>query len=599
MSAGTDKVAIQARRVLVSVANPQTAMGLIQMAHKLADPEQGRVLALYVTLLGTEPDGSVFEALQDVVARARERGIRVDLVTRTASSVARGILDAALEHGVELMVLGFQAPVRGRIKLGPVVESVARTTPCDLVVYRHPVESQVSLEHIERVIMPLDGSDNSKVAARLGLALAETYDAQPDAIYVQTDPDLPSWFGLARIEASLSDLPDTRHVQRQVVRANDIVQGVLSRCDERSLVVLGYSEKSSLDRWIFGNVAQRMLAQAPGPVILAKRAYREGMSPTQQLRRRWVARFAPMMTPSERTDVLRQAAELSQPGINFTVLMVLSALIASFGLLQNSAAVIIGAMLVAPLMSPLMAFSVALTQGHLRLMRAALFTTLLGALIGLGVAVLGGVAMPLNVPTGEMLARGKPSLLDMGVALASGAAGAYAIARRDVPSALVGVAIAAALVPPLCTVGLALAFGELALASGAGLLFLTNIVSISLAGAAVFAWLGLRPRRSGYTRQRIVISLAVLGLLALPLASTFVDVVRVERDTSTARQVLERSFDHADVIAVELRDGTITATLRSTEIITRRDVSDAELALEEALGRDVSLEVTYWRAIVP
>lgn len=599
MAAHSDVPAIQARRVLVPVANPATAMGLIQMAYRLTGKQNGRILALFVTVLGTEPREAAFEAIQSIVAEAQEAGMHIELVTRTAPSVARGILDAALEHGATLMVLGFQTPLRGKIELGSIVESVARTTPCDLVVFRNPLHARFELDDIERVILPLDGSDNSKVAARLGLALAEVYDAQPSAIYVQTDPDLPSWFGLARIEASLSHLKDTRKVQRQVVRANDIVRGVLTRCDEQSLIVLGFSEKKALDRWIFGNVAQRMLGEAPGPVILAKRAQRADLTPAQQLRRRWVARFSPVMTPSEQTDVIRQATELSQPGINFTVLMLLSSLIASFGLLQNSAAVIIGAMLVAPLMSPLMSFSVALTQGHLRVMRSAFVTVLAGILIGLGVAVIGGSVMPLDVATGEMVARGEPSLLDMGVALASGAVGAYAMARKDIPSALAGVAIAAALVPPLCTIGLALAFGEIGLASGATLLFLTNIVSISLAGAGVFAWLGLRPHRDSHSGRQVIILLIVLGLLALPLASTFRDVVRTGRQTSAARDVLEDYFDNADVIDVELHGDEVTAIVRGELVITRAEVTEAEKALERELGRDIDLTITYWRSISP
>lgn len=599
MTSDSESPTLQTRRVLVPLANPATALGLIQMAHRLSDAQHGHILALFVTLSGSERNEEAFESISAIVDDCQAAGMSIDLITRTAPSVARGILDAALEHGATLMVLGFQTPVRGKVELGPIVESVARTTPCDLVVYRHPGHLRLTLDDVDHVIMPLDGSDNSKVAARLGLTLAEVYDAQPAAVYVQTDPDLPSWFGLARIEASLSTVKDTRKVQRQVVRANDIVRGVLARCDEQSLIVLGYSEKTSLDHWIFGNVAQRILAQAPGPVILVKRAQREDMTATQRLRQRWLARFSPTLTPSERTDVIRQATELSQPGINFTVLMFLSSLIASFGLLQDSAAVIIGAMLVAPLMSPLMSFSVALTQGLLRLMRTAFVTTLAGVAIGLAVALLGGSIMPLDVSTAEMLARGQPSLLDMGVALASGAAGAYAMARRDIPSALVGVAIAAALVPPLCTVGLALSFGEFSLAYGAGLLFLTNIVCISLAGAAVFAWLGLHPHHDGYTWRQVVISLIVLGLLALPLASTFISVVETGRQTSTARNVLRDYFDDADVIDVELHSDKVTATIRSEYVVTRANVLEAEESLARALGHDVDLQVTYWRAISP
>ncbi len=588
---------IQARRVLVPVANPATASGLLQMAWKLSDKNVGRILALFVTLSGSESNETQFESLTRVVDQVRESGVKVELVTQTAPSVARGILNAALEHGATLMVLGFQAPARGKVELGPVVESVARTSPCDLVVFRDAQSTPINLDTIEHVIMPLDGSDNSKVAARLGMVLSEVYDAQPMAMHVLTDPDLPNWFGLARIEASLHHLSDTRGVQRQVVRATDIVRGILTRCDNNDMIVLGFSERSSLDRWIFGNITQRILTQSPGPVIIAKRASRENASLTERFRQRWIARLSPTLTPSEQTAVIRQANELSSSGINFIVLMVASSLLASFGLLQSSAAVIIGAMLVAPLMSPLMSFSVGLLQGNLRLMRAAVVTVLTGVLIGLAMAMLIGGIMPLNTITSEMSARGQPSLLDMGVALASGFAGAYAMARKDIPSALAGVAIAAALVPPLCTIGLGIALGEFSLASGAALLFLTNIVSISIAGALVFAWLGIRPSRETRTRRQLVIALLVLGLLALPLGSTFIDVVRSGQDTGTAKRVLEREFGDAEIIEIEMRGDTIEAIVRREDVMTHADVAAAESALEAELDRDVTLEITFWRAI--
>ncbi len=581
------------------VANPATALDLIHMAWKLNVDQSGRVLALLVTVTGTESTPAVLDAITAIVEEARQGGIPVELVTRTAPNVARGILDAALEYGATLLILGFQAPNRGPAALGPIVEAVARTTPCDLVVYRNPSRLPVSPEEIERVVLPLDGSENSKVAARLGLTLSQVYEAAPVAFYVQTDPGLPEWMSRAHIEASLAGLDETRRVQRQVVRANDIVSGILTRCGSNDLIVLGFSEQSSLDRWIFGDVTQRMLARASGPVVLAKRAAGDRLTLSQRLRRRWVTRLSPTLTPSERLDMIRQAAELGQPGINFVVLMVLSSMLASFGLLQSSAAVIIGAMLVAPLMSPLMSFSIGLLQGHLRLMRTAAVTVLIGVLIALGVSLVGGLIMPLDVATAEMLSRGRPSLLDLGVALASGAAGAYAMARKDIPSALVGVAIAAALVPPLCTVGLALAFGKFSLASGAGLLFLTNVVSITLAGVGVFAWLGLVPPREARTRDRLAVLALALGLLVLPLASTFLDLVHSERDISLARHVLQDQFDGATVISVELKNDKVLATVRGPDIMSRQDVETAQLALEKRLGHAIDLEIIYWRTITP
>ena len=601
----TDESPHRARLVLVPVSNPDTAPGLLDLAWNLADREEGRVIALYVTLGDTEDDDDAIEVMTAVVEQERAEGADVELMTRTAPTVARGILDVAREQGVSLIVIGFQIAGHGKVTVGPVVESVARTTPCDLIVFRGSKQRRLDLEQVKRIVMPLNGSDNARVAARVGSQLAEAYEAEPLAIYIESDPHLPDWHGLARIEASLSRLPPdrARQVRRTVAHARDVVRGVVSRSEPDDVLVIGFSERSSLDRWIFGDIVQRMLAQAPSPVIVVKQAISEDVSEAERLGRRLLAQFSPRLTPAERTEVERHASELSLRGINFYVLMLLSALLASLGLLQNSATVIIGAMLVAPLMSPLMAFSVGLLQGRLRLMRDAALTTVTGVGIGLAVTIALGWLFPMDVATDQMLARGEPSLLDLGIALASGAVGAYAMARKDIPSALAGVAIAAALVPPLCTVGLAIAFGDQELALGSTLLFATNIVSISLAGAGIFLWLGIRPEPQAETMVNWLVSLVVLVALAVPLVSAFVDVVRLEQQTSTVRSVLTDQFAPGEVVDVRLnaseQPNEVRATIRSVEWLTSLDVQEAQAALSEALGKEVMLELTNLRAIEP
>lgn len=593
----------RARRVLVPVSNPETAPGLLHLAWTLADRQQGHVIALYVTLGDTEIDDDAIEELSKIVERERGAGVDAELMTRSAPTVARGILEVAREQGVSLVVLGFQAG-RGEEQVGPIVDSVARTAPYDLVVFRSRSRQHVTLDEIKRVVMPLDGSDNARVAARMGVQLAEAYQAEPVAIYVQTDPRLPTWHGQARIDASLARLSpdDARRVRRQVVVARDVVQALAARVDEHDLVVIGFSERSPRDRWILGDVPQETLASAPGPVIVVKQAISEDSSEAERMGRRLLAQFSPRLTPAERTEVQRRAAEMSLHGINFYVLMVFSALLASFGVLQNNVGVIIGAMLVAPMRDPLMAFAAGLVQGHLRLMRDAAVTVVFGIGIGLLVSAGLGLVYPIDVPTREMLAWGKPSLLDMGVALAAGAVGAYALARKDIASVLAGVAVAVSLVPPLCTIGLALAFGDETLALGSSLLFASNIVSISLAGAAIFVWLGIRPIRTSSTLPHWVISLAVLALLAVPLARAFVEVIRLEQQTSTTRNVLAEQFEGGEVLEVELTAGDpyeVRATIRSVEWLTSLDVQEAQDALRDALGQDVALELTNVRAIEP
>jgi uncharacterized hydrophobic protein (TIGR00271 family) len=168
-----------------------------------------------------------------------------------------------------------------------------------------------------------------------------------------------------------------------------------------------------------------------------------------------------------------------------------STLIACLGLVANSTAVIIGAMLVAPLMTPIFGIALALVRGEPRLLGRALRAEGVGVLLGVGIATLFGV-MPLALEaTPEMLARTQPNLLDLLVAVLAGFAGSYAMIDERLSPALPGVAIATAIVPPVANTGLCLAVGAYQGAYGSFLLFLANFLSILIVSCATFIAGGL------------------------------------------------------------------------------------------------------------
>ena len=171
----------------------------------------------------------------------------------------------------------------------------------------------------------------------------------------------------------------------------------------------------------------------------------------------------------------------------------LSAGIAALGLILNSPAVIIGAMLIAPLMSAIVAMGLAIVQGDITFLLRALRATLRGTGVVIAVGIVIGLFYVNREGTQEMLSRTEPTLLDLLVATVSGVAAAYALCRKNVSAALPGVAIAVALVPPLASVGLFMGMGELYLAYGASLLFITNLAGITCASGVVFTLFGFRP----------------------------------------------------------------------------------------------------------
>lgn len=209
----------------------------------------------------------------------------------------------------------------------------------------------------------------------------------------------------------------------------------------------------------------------------------------------------------------------------FVSLTVLSSLIAAFGLLADSSAVVIGAMLVAPLMTPILAASSAVVRAENRRLVGALAVIAIGTVVAVAVAwVVAAVASQslgqvLELP-GEVRERTLPDLLDLGVAVSAGAAAGYVLPRRSALSALPGVGIAVALVPPLASAGISLQLGLIDEAQGALLLYGTNLAAIVFAASLMLILSGFKPERGG--RQTLSVRLlgtgAMLVLVAIPLS---------------------------------------------------------------------------------
>lgn len=222
--------------------------------------------------------------------------------------------------------------------------------------------------------------------------------------------------------------------------------------------------------------------------------------------------------------------------VRFTVLIILSTIIATGGVLADSTATVIGAMIVAPLMTPILATTAGLVMGNMKRVTESVSIVLGGIIIVIILSwILGEITI--NVisfnSNSQIVSRTAPNLTDLFVALAAGAAGAFAFSRDDVADSLPGVAIAIALVPPLCVVGVSLSKSEWSDAAGASLLFLTNLLSILLAGGAVFTILQLgtaaiKGKDLNREARKKVYRYIILGVLlvTIPLARTSFTVGR-------------------------------------------------------------------------
>jgi uncharacterized hydrophobic protein (TIGR00271 family) len=245
----------------------------------------------------------------------------------------------------------------------------------------------------------------------------------------------------------------------------------------------------------------------------------------------------------ERARIVRQEiADGSEPGIRFYLMVVVSTMIAGFGLTMNSTAVIIGAMLVAPLMTPIFGMALALIRSDAHLFGRAARAEIAGVVVAILMGVVLGKVYPGLEPTPEMLARTQPQLFDLLVAVFSGFAGAYALVDEKLSPALPGVAIATAIVPPLANTGLCFAVGAYAGGVGSFLLFFSNFLSILLVASTVFWFFGMTGRYHDLDRQVIMkrFGLPIVGffLIALVLTHTLIQISKDHRIKNTIENVL-------------------------------------------------------------
>lgn len=210
----------------------------------------------------------------------------------------------------------------------------------------------------------------------------------------------------------------------------------------------------------------------------------------------------------------------------YVAMVVLSAIVASIGLLRDNVAVVIGAMVIAPLLHPNVALALATTLGDLELGRTALRTNLVGLGIALGLSLAIGFWAPVDATGHEIESRTVVQLSDVVIAAASGSAGVLAF-TSGFPTAVIGVMVSVALLPPLATFGLLFGSGQVTAAGGALLLVLTNVICVNLAGVVTFLFQGVGPRTwweaataKRATRLAIALwSVLLLVLIALILIS--------------------------------------------------------------------------------
>ena len=260
---------------------------------------------------------------------------------------------------------------------------------------------------------------------------------------------------------------------------------------------------------------------------------------------------------------------------NFFTLLLLATVIATYGVLSNSTATVIGAMIVAPLMGPMMAATSAVVMGSLpRALRAFALTV-----AGIFAVIIFSYLLSLIVPSftisftsnGEITSRINPGLYALLTALGAGAAGAFIISRSEIADSLGGVAIAISLVPPLCVVGISLRAGQLSAALGSLLLFMTNFLAILFAGGVILVIIGLGKSAASneqlrFRRRGLILFVVCLLLVAIPLSVTAYQNITGIEDNNTATVEVQKWLQGTSyqVDMVDITDNTVIVTIEGT-----------------------------------
>jgi uncharacterized hydrophobic protein (TIGR00271 family) len=508
--------------VAVVVTPQQDAERLVRWAALL-----GRALATDVLILDvTERPGETEEseeAGRRVAAAVKRVQEGLENAPETACAAVahedavRAVLEQVRKHEVALLILGQQL----KSKPDTAMLSLFRDAPCPTLLLRPGGDRAEEGAH---VLVPVSRGPHAQHALQLGAALASAADGRVTALYVQTgageDADL---LGARILERRITRaLPGgSANVDLRVERGEKVRETVSGVAEGHDIVLAGAPDEWTARRVLFGTLQRADFYGPEGTSVGVVRGSAPLPKRMGTALRRLVEARIPQMDRVERVALADNLQSASRFSFDFVFLVCVSTLIATLGLVDDSTAVVIGAMLLAPLMTPLIGAGAAIVQGNPRFLMTTLRSVSFGFLLALGIGwLVGDAARPEEVLTiRELAARDSPQLLDLAVAFFSGVAAAYATARPGLSAALPGVAIAASLVPPLATGGIMLSSGYPWRATGAILLFTTNIVAIILGASLSLYATGIR-RRHLHGRQGQVVSW--VAVLALVLAAAVV-----------------------------------------------------------------------------
>ncbi len=593
---------------IVILTSNEGAKPLIEWSLRFSQTRSHKLKILYVE----KPDAAESKevTIPKIETILKEINLKLPIDQISGPLPERAILSYINSNKTQLVIAGVnyeQGAAGTETQLGDIL---LQRVPCDLILLDAAKQDP---NQCKNIILPVGGKKVEKVL-RFGNRLAKGLKGILTPLRTQQDVGGESYeIGKRELDNRMerAGLKDIERIHPKVEMAERNADGIKKVTGEHDLVLLNVTGRYLMrELRISDEKGGKAVFQNTAIAIYRSREIHSDFGLRAFVNR--LLRWLPQMDFADRVTLFESLHKQSKWNIDFVFMMALSSGIASLGLLQNSPAVIIGGMLVAPLMTPLIASGLALVQENQALMVRSGKAVVLGFLVALGTSFLFGLLNPFTELTHEIYARGNPNSLDLVIAFFSGVAAAYAFARPSLVGAIAGVAVAAALVPPISTVGITLADGNFAIAEGAAMLFGTNLVAIILGAALVFAGLGIKSRDLkkrtmpwsraiiiGLTVAFIVLSIPLLGYLIQEVAQgrhlragIYVVPPRVEKaiekkvaensDVSLlfAGQVLKSGKEEYDIVVFLGAEKDISESFGDELIHTIRNHSDPNAHVE-------------------
>lgn len=609
---------------MLVVSQPDSARALIRWGARFAQMRGGDLLVFCClfdgpVLLPTPVDERRELSTSTLVQKTKEavsevQDMHVQVFAMRHPSPAKIIIQNIQERKIAFLCVGADSILPLEDPVSRMGGSLLHFAPCDALLLDTG---------------DADGSQSQRILVPMGIALG-TFALQTAVDFARKMDcrvmplEVGSYFG--RDSRAIAQRSLTSKLKDAGIEASRLIEPTVTLSGRRSRAIMNKSRKSDL--LLLGATSLRSLRKLrheetrflgpEGKRVSIGLIRPKGLGDV----RSWfdilprISSLLPTLGTTERIDLFDRLHSGARLNVDFIMMICLSTAIASLGLMQNSTAVVIGAMVVAPLMTPLIGAGLALIQGNLLFFRDAIRSMAVGIGSGFLISVFFGLIVPLEELTPELLARGAPTAIDLVVAFLSGAAAAYAMSRPTLVASLAGVAIAAALVPPLSTVGIALTHAEWDIACGAAILFITNLVAIILGAASIYRCLDIHGSRMGIGLplwvRRIVILLILLSvILAFPLGGRLAQQLRegqtrpntIAISQSVRKAIADRvrqepgiNFISASRFGIE-HEVDVVILLGAEKRVPAEIIPDLKKVVNDAIEEDVNVAVYVFEEV--